>query len=69
MLEKYYLNKNARLNVSREIHKEGCIDMPEARDLLPLGSFSTIQEALEEAQKHYIKVSGCFFCSKALSAV
>ena len=62
-MNKYYVNKNARSDRIHPTHKEGCIDMPQDRDRLYLGSFKTCQEALAEANKHYMKVTGCFFCS------
>ena len=59
---RYYVNKNAQSNGDHEVHKEGCSHMPDSKNMLPLGSFSSCKGAVREAKKYYRTADGCFYC-------
>ncbi|GAF04649.1 hypothetical protein JCM21142_93361 [Saccharicrinis fermentans DSM 9555 = JCM 21142] len=58
----YYVNKNAQDNGDHEVHKEGCIFMPENHNKIDLGVFSNCKPAINAAKSHYNQVDGCFHC-------
>jgi len=59
----YYVNKNAQPTGEHEVHKEGCGQMPDPENRLPLGNFQHCSAAVTEAKKHYDNVDGCYYCS------
>jgi len=64
-MDYYYVNKNAQANGDHEVHKITCSYLPTEANRLFLGHFSTCQEAVREAKKHYPQSNGCYYCSYA----
>ena len=63
-MAKYYVNNNAQSNGDHEVHKSGCVHMPEERNRQYLGDFVSCHNAVKEAKKKYHSQSdGCFYCS------
>lgn len=62
-MAKYYLNKNAQPTGEREIHKDGCLKLPDVNNRIYLGFFTNCKDALNEAKKIYPDVDGCYYCS------
>lgn len=61
----YYVNKNEQPTGEHEVHKLSCSHLPEERNRIYLGSFSSCSEAVREAKKHYDNVDGCKYCCPA----
>lgn len=61
-MDNYYVNKNAQLNGDHEVHKSGCVWMPEIQNREYLGVYSSCQGAVIEAKKKYTKSNGCYHC-------
>lgn len=61
----YYVNKNAQPNGDHEVHKEGCVWMPQASNRTYLGDFPTCFEAVRKAKTLYSQANGCATCSPA----
>ena len=59
----YYVNMNAQDNGDHEVHKSGCIRMPENENRLLLGDFVSCHGAVREAKKYYATADGCYHCS------
>jgi len=53
-MDSYYINKNAQPTGELEVHNENCFYLPEAKNRIHLGYFSTCQEAVKEAIKNTI---------------
>jgi hypothetical protein len=64
-MKQYYVNKNAQSNGDHEVHESGCEFLPAVENRMFLGSFESCFEAVKEAKKHYKKVDGCYYCSRA----
>ncbi|MGS2738745.1 hypothetical protein [Sinomicrobium oceani] len=64
-MPKYYVNKNAQSNGDHEVHKEGCNWLPFEENRIYLGYHSDCKSAVKEAEKHYTRVNGCYYCSEA----
>ncbi len=62
-MSKYYVNKNEQSNGDHEVHKEGCEWMP-TESYEYLGQFSNCEDAVNEAEKYYSQVNGCYYCSR-----
>ena len=60
----YYVNKNAQSNGDHEVHTTGCSFMPLPDNRIYLGDFYSCTSAVLEAEKHYIQVNGCYYCSE-----
>lgn len=63
-MAKYYVNNNDQPNGDNEVHKEGCIYMPDVESRVYLGDLSNCTEAVHEAKKYYSQVNGCKTCSR-----
>ncbi len=61
----YYVNRNAQPNGDHEVHKEGCVFMPEESNRLYLGEYFTCPPAVQKAQQYYSQTNGCYYCSSA----
>ena len=61
----YYVNKNSQANGDHEVHAGNCSYLPLEHNRIYPGNFTTCQEAVREAKKHYTKSNGCFYCSGA----
>lgn len=61
-MEYYYVNKNAQPTGEHEVHTSTCHRLPDENNRLFLGCFTTCEEALREARKHYPNVDGCYYC-------
>lgn len=61
----YYVNKNAQSTGEHEVHKAGCMWMPEAVNRVYLGDFATCHAAIAEAMLSYPNADGCYHCSPA----
>lgn len=57
----YYVNNNAQSTGEREVHQENCRFLPTQRTYL--GNFSSCDQAMTAAKRHYSNVDGCKFCS------
>ena len=64
-MSKYYVNKNAQPNGDHEVHTTGCEWLPNHENLIYLGDFISCHPAVTEAKRHYSKVNGCYYCSRA----
>lgn len=62
MANHFYVNKNAQSNGDHEVHQTGCTWLPLEQNRIYLGYFTTSQEAVREAKKHYSQVNGCYYC-------
>ncbi|PTX58818.1 hypothetical protein C8N46_112126 [Kordia periserrulae] len=62
-MAKYYVNKNAQANGDHEVHKSGCLWLPNAENRKYLGEFSNCEDAVEKAKDYYDQVNGCYYCS------
>jgi hypothetical protein len=63
-MKKYYVNDNAQNNGDHEVHKEGCIYLPEIISKTYLGKFYSCENAVKEAKKTYSTADGCKTCSE-----
>ena len=61
----YYVSKNAQSNGDHEVHKLGCRHMPNSKNRIYLGDFTTCTPAVRKAKEHYRQSNGCFYCSNA----
>jgi len=59
----YYINKNAQSNGDHEVHTSSCSFLPEVKNRIFLGIFSSCISAVSEAKKHYPQSNGCYYCS------
>ena len=59
----YFVNTKAKANGDHEIHKAGCLFMPDNARRQYLGNFSDSADALHEAQQYFNHINGCFYCS------
>lgn len=64
MKQKYYVSKVMQANGDHEVHDENCRWLPDLPNRILLGEFYNCQDAVRAAQSYYIKVNGCYFCSK-----
>ena len=64
-MDKYFVNKNAQENGDHEVHKEGCLHMPERKNRIELGDFYNCLDAVKTAKEFYSKSDGCYYCSRA----
>lgn len=64
----YYVNKNRQTGsgYNHEVHKSGCPWMPTEVNRLYLGWFSSDQEALQAAKRHYPDADGCAYCCPSI---
>jgi len=60
----HYVNQNAQANGDHEVHRTGCLFLPDAENRLYLGDFLTCYPAVAAARRHYHQVNGCFYCSR-----
>jgi len=60
----YYVNTRAQSNGDHEVHKEGCLYMPDSANRKYLGEFSNCFDAIKESKKTYPTANGCYYCSK-----
>lgn len=60
----WYVNRNAQKDGDHEVHVEGCSYLKRCKHCFSLGVFSTCQDALKEARKHFRQVDGCHYCAK-----
>ena len=67
-MKKYYLNTNRQsgYGYNHEVHKDGCPWMPSTWNRLYLGSFSSEEEALRAAKRHYADADGCVHCCPSI---
>ena len=61
-MDSYYVNKNAQPTGEHEVHEESCSDLPEAKNRIHLGYFSTCRDAVIAAGGRYLNVDGCKRC-------
>ncbi len=61
-MSKYYINTNPQSNGDHEVHKEGCLWMPNTENRKYLGLFNSCKEAVKEAKKTYPTADGCYHC-------
>ncbi len=59
----YWVNDEARLNGTHEVHDEDCLQLPRESDRTPLGTHVDCWDALERAKSYYNDVNGCPRCS------
>jgi len=61
----FCVNKNAQSTGEREVHNldANCSYLPDFKNRLALGAFSTCKGALTEARKTYNDVDGCAYCA------
>lgn len=59
----YYVNMNAQANGDHEVHKDGCIYMPNLSNRKYLGDFTSCGPAVQAAKRIYSKSNGCYYCS------
>ena len=63
-LVRYYVNKNAQDDGTREVHKVTvCETHAKVHNRIYLGYFSSCHDAVEAAKNHYDNVDGCANCS------
>lgn len=58
----YYVNKNVQHNGDHEVHKSGCIYMPQAENRIYLGDFTSCSDAVRKAKEYYPQSDGCKTC-------
>lgn len=64
-MEKYYVAKTTKNPGSNhEVHKAGCVYLPQIENRFYLGEFSNCQDAVREAKKYYDNVDGCYTCCR-----
>ena len=59
----YYVNKNEQSNGDHEVHKVGCIHIPDVNNRILLGDFSNCHDAVRAAKQIYVNSDGCYYCS------
>lgn len=60
----YFVNKNAQPTGEHEVHKEGCVFMPDIENRIFLGYFTDAKAACMKAKEYFSKVDGCFYCAE-----
>jgi len=63
-MDKYYVNSNSQANGDHEVHKTGCLYMPEIENRIYLGEFTTCRDAVIKAKRHYPQSNGCYYCCR-----
>lgn len=58
------MNTVAQANGDHEVHKSGCVWMPDEKNRKDLGEFDSCEGAVDEAKKTYSTANGCIHCSK-----
>jgi len=61
-MKHYYISINEHINGYNEVHELTCNHIPSISERLYLGFFSTIDEAIFEAEKKQLKCGGCMAC-------
>jgi hypothetical protein len=63
----YFVNKRAHAKGQHEVHRSGCVFMPDEKNRYCLGVFKNWVEAVTEARKFYPQSDLCFFCARKTS--
>lgn len=61
-MARYYVNNIAQSNGDHEVHRDGCIYMPQSRT--DLGEHATCQTAVQAAKRIYPRSDGCYWCAR-----
>ena len=61
----YYVHTKPASDGDHEVHKAGCVWLPDAANRKYLGELFSCQPAVAEAKKHFTKVNGCWTCCPA----
>lgn len=59
----YYVNDRAQNNGDHEVHRDGCVRMPEPQNKRYLGDFPSCHGAVAKARTIHPQVNGCYYCS------
>ncbi len=62
MLLYYYLDSRPNEYGVLEVHDQRCKHLPNFSHRILLGMFSSSQEAILMAKKHFVSVNGCPYC-------
>ena len=62
-MNSYYVNRNAQVGSEHEVHKYGCLWLPNEENRIYLGLFSSCHGAVLKACEYYPQVDGCAHCS------
>jgi hypothetical protein len=65
MKKMYYISTKERLNGDHLVHSENCPFLSENKDMILLGSFKSVSEAIIEGTSCFRKVEKCPFCSRS----
>ena len=63
MKQNYYISIKERLNGDHLVHRQDCPFLSERKDMILLGSFMSVSEALIRGMSRFRKVGRCPFCS------
>jgi hypothetical protein len=59
----YYVSRKERLNGEHLVHSQYCPFLAGRKDMILLGRFSSVSEALSSGTSRFSKVGKCPFCS------
>lgn len=62
MKKMYYISNKERLNGDHLVHSENCPFLSESKDMIELGCFNSVSEAIIEGNSCFRKVDKCPFC-------
>ena len=63
MEKMFFISKKERLNGDHIVHSENCPLMADRKDLIFLGTFRSVSEALLKGMDRFSRVEKCPFCS------
>jgi|YelNatPaOPRAMG01_1025707.scaffolds.fasta_scaffold03655_5 hypothetical protein len=58
----YYVDKERNEFSMHEVHQSGCDHLPSIHQLVYLGDFEKVDDAVKEAEKYFLHVSRCPYC-------
>lgn len=64
MLLYYYINATPKIDGWYEVHAISCVQTSLIKTTVPLGEYTSCQEAITAAKLKYPKADGCYYCCK-----
>lgn len=64
LIARYYVTIRPQTNEHHTVHKEDCPFLPDDNKRIYLGTFGSVEDAVIEGRKYFIKSNSCLFCSK-----
>ncbi|MEX0288900.1 MAG: hypothetical protein AB3N14_07290 [Flavobacteriaceae bacterium] len=59
----YYVSKYPQSDGEHEVHSEHCVLLPEKKERVYLGGFTSSKQAVKKARVYYARAKACEYCS------